>query len=254
MLNYLSDMKSIKLIIYLSKILILANIFLINLLCLGYPGAKAEEILIKIDYPMSGLHTRRPEIIVKGTLSVASITSVKITLDGSTVGEFSVPVEKMEFETTVAIGSGKTVINASAKTPSGKTVETGIVIYRDCTVTTVAGSGTAYVNQTEQTVLNPVQIKGNRTLVAVREFAQLFGAAVGWNAKTKEITVSVGKLKSSFKMGAKEGLVDGKKTAIDPPAEMMFGAAYVPSRFFAAMMGGGVVWHKETKTLSVSVP
>lgn len=254
MLEYLSDMKSLKLIIFLSKILILTNIFMINLFCLGYPGVKAEEILIRIDYPMSGLHTRRPEIIVKGTLNTSNIASVKITLDGSTVGEISVPVENMEFEATVAIGSGKTSINASAKTPSGRSIETGIVIYRDCTVTTIAGSGLAYVNQTEQTIINPVQIKGNRTLVAVREFAQFFGAKVGWDAKTKEITVSMGRLKSSFKIGAREGTIDGKKLKIDPPSEMMFGAAYVPSRFFASMMGGGVVWHKETKTLSVSVP
>jgi hypothetical protein len=247
-------MKSIKLIIYMSKILILTNIFVINFLCLGYSHTNAEETLIKIDYPMSGLRTRRSDVIVKGTLSATNITSVKVTLDGSTVGEFSVPVENMEFETTITIGSGKSSINASTKTSSGRNIETGIVIYRDCTVTTIAGSGTAYVNQTEQMVTNPVQIKGNRTLVAVREFAQFFGAKVGWDAKKKEITVSMGRLKSSFKIGAKEGVVDGKRIAIDPPSEMMFGSAYIPSRFFSSMMGGGVVWHKETKTLSVSVP
>lgn len=254
MVKLFAHMKSAKMMILLSKILIPAYMLAIIPIYFTYPVTNAEEISIKIDYPMSGLHTRKSEIIVKGTLNVPGISTVKIVTDGSTIGEISVPVADRVFESEISLGSGKTIINAIAKMQSGKNIETGIVIYRDCTVTTVAGSGLAYVNQTEQTIQNPVQIKGSRTLVAVREFAQLFGAKVGWNAKTKEITVSMGRLKSSFRLGAKEGIVDGKKTAIDPPSEMIYGVTYVPSRFFASMMGGGVVWHKETKTLSVSVP
>lgn len=212
------------------------------------------ELKLHIEVPVSGLHTRSKTIDIVGTISDPSIAQVKVILDGATIGETNLQCRNGRFETQKELGSGKTVVSVFAKDRAGNQTESGVVVFRDCTVNTVLGSNTAYVNADEEQLLNPTQLISNRSMVPLRDYCQFFGAQLTWEAPARKLTLTLGRRKTQFQIGSSKAIVDGKSAAVDPVSQIIFGSTYVPARFFAQAIGGGVGWHKESKTLSVSVP
>lgn len=211
------------------------------------------DVTIKFDSPPSGIHVRTDNLYVKGTVSDKTIKNVDIILDGATVGKTNVPCNNGIFSTSINLGAGKTAVSVQAFT--GETyIESGIVVFRDCSVSAAVDSREAYVNMDTKFLAHPVKIISGRAMVPLREFAGFFGANVSWDEENREIVVALGKTKSSIKLGATSGKVSGKTITCDPPATSIYGASYVPSRFFSEMIGGGVSWDGKTKRITIGVP
>ncbi|HOO97010.1 MAG TPA: stalk domain-containing protein [Caldisericia bacterium] len=238
----------------IKKIYKFVNICLLLLIIACLSGfTNSDETTIKIATPPSGLHTRETSLFLRGSVSNTNINSVDLLLDGATIGRISTSCKDGTFSNTVTLGAGKTAITAQAFS-DGQYIEAGIVVYRDCSVTAGIGESQVYVNSGIDYLANPILIIYGRSLVPLREFANFFGAEVGWDDVNREITVTLGRLKSSIKLGSDQGTIDGVKTKCDPPAKSINSTAYVPSRFLASMVGGGVSWNGSTKMLTVAVP
>ncbi len=228
---------------------IISVILILSMLSLGMTG----DTTVKIDSPPSGLHMRTETVSIRGSVSDNAISQVEIILDGATIKREILQCKDGGFTTTFELGAGKTSISVQALVNDAY-IESGIIVYRDCSVSAEINSRDVYVNMDIFNLAHPVKIISGRSMVPLREFATFFGAKVGWNEKTREITVKLGRLKSSIKLGSDTGTIDGNPVACDPPATSIYGASYVPSRFFSEMVGGGVSWDGKLKRLTVGVP
>jgi len=213
-----------------------------------------SEITITILSPVSGQHTRKGVISVQGKISDKTVQSVNIVLDGSTVSSYSTTCSDGEFNAPMKVNAGKTTVSVFAKNPKGEAAESGVVLHRDCTLTTTIYTYNAYLNADEIELTNYAIVEGGRSMIPLRESAEMFGAKIGWDGLTKTITITIGRKVSTIKLGATEGLVEDRKVACKPPAKMMFGVTYISTRFLSEALGGGVTWHAPTKTLSIAVP
>ncbi len=233
------------------KILILASL---NLVWISTLAFTFPDLSLRIEVPISGLHTRKNVIPLRGTVNDTRVKLVKITLDGATLGELNVACVDGGFESELQLGSGKTTVSVWAKAGDGKTTESGVVVYRDCTVSTVVGSYSCFVNSTEESLLNPTILVLERSFVPLRELANFYGATVSYDPKTKQIGLSLGRRKSYVTIGKETAAIGGKKATCNPAPRLINYVTYVPARFFAEMIGGGVAWHSGSRTLAVSVP
>ena len=213
-----------------------------------------SEITITILSPVSGQHTRNSVVSVQGKIYDKTIQSVKIVLDGSTVSSYNTACIDGEFSAPMKVNAGKTTISVFAKNPKGEQAESGVVLHRDCTLTTTIYTYNAYLNADEIELTNYAIVEGGRSMIPLREAAEKFGAQIGWNGLTKTTTITMGRKVSTIRLGASEGTIEGKKMACKPPPKMMFGVAYISTRFLSEALGGGVTWHDPTKTLSIAVP
>lgn len=209
---------------------------------------------IKIEIPISGLHTRKNSIPLRGAINDSSIKTVKITLDGSTVQEMTIPCINGNFEAELLLAAGKTTISVWAKNTDGKTTESGVVVYRDCTISTVINTYKCFVNSSEESLLNSTLLITNRSFVALREFATFFGASITYNPRNKQIGLTIGRRKSLVTIGNETAIIGDKKVICKPAPILFNNVAYIPARFFAEMISGGVAWHSGSRTLVVSVP
>ncbi len=215
--------------------------------------AMTFEVTIKIDSPPSGIHVRSENLYIKGSISDKSISNIDVILDGATVGRQTIPCVGGYFDSNISLGAGKTSISLQAKV-SDTYVESGIVVFRDCSVSAAIDDRVAFVNMDTRSLAHPVKIISGRSMVPLREFAGFFGAEVSWDEENREIVVTLGKLSSSIKLGADIGVINGQTVTCDPPATSIYGASYVPSRFFSEMIGGGVSWDGSTKRITIGVP
>lgn len=85
-------------------------------------------------------------------------------------------------------------------------------------------------------------ISDSRTLVPVRFIAESFGADVDWNGDTKTVTVKNGGKEISLVLGSAEITVDGKKSELDVPAQVIEGRTMVPLRAIVEALGKEVFW------------
>jgi len=254
MLEFVTAMRSIKKFKIVNKNLQIISLGAIILALVFSIEPILAELKLHIEVPVSGLHTRSKTIDVIGTISDTSVAQVKVTFDGATIGETNLQCRNGRFETEKELGSGKTVVSVFAKDKAGNQTESGVVVFMDCTVNTVLGSNMAFVNADEEWLLNPTQLISNRSMVPLRDYCQFFGAQLTWEAPTRKLALTLGRRKTQFQIGSSKAIVDGKPATVDPVPQIIFGSTYVPARFFAQAIGGGVGWHKESKTLSVSVP
>ena len=103
----------------------------------------------------------------------------------------------------------------------------------------------------------PYLNKDGRTMVPIRFISESLGAAVGWDEKTKTVTIT-GKDKSGevmivkLRIGENRATVNGKNVAFDTKAEFKNGRTMVPLRFVSEVLGAKVSWDQNTKTVNIT--
>lgn len=103
---------------------------------------------------------------------------------------------------------------------------------------------TILVNGKEVKTDSPAFIKDGRTMVPVRFISEALGLKVGWDQKTRTVTVGEGASSMKLVIGTKAIVrADGKKTAIDVPAMIKGGRTMVPIRAIGELSGAKVDWN-----------
>lgn len=95
-------------------------------------------------------------------------------------------------------------------------------------------------------------LKNNRVLVPVREFFEMLGGTVTWNAATQQVTGQVGANKIQLTIGNTVAYVNDKPITLDVPALIINGRTLVPARFIADSVGKKVDWDKDQYIVKIS--
>lgn len=94
-------------------------------------------------------------------------------------------------------------------------------------------------------------IVDDRTLVPVRFISENMGGKVDWDAATRTVTIELNGKKIQLVIDSKDVDVDGTKTALDVPAQIISDRTYVPVRFVSETIGATVGWDAATKTVTI---
>lgn len=113
------------------------------------------------------------------------------------------------------------------------------------------GEKTVFNEEGALQLLAPVYEKSGRSLVPIRFVSETLGADVGWNGKTKQITINSGDKKIVLTEGSKVVYVNGKQGAIDVPAEVRNGTTFVPIRFVTEVLGATVNYDRATQGIEI---
>lgn len=94
-------------------------------------------------------------------------------------------------------------------------------------------------------------IRHGVTLVPMRSVFAALHADVVWEPETKTVIGRKGYTVVTLKVGSKQAIVNGKKMALDAPAEVRGGVTLVPLRFVGEALGADVKWDAKTKTVRI---
>ncbi len=117
------------------------------------------------------------------------------------------------------------------------------------TVVLMLNNSRAYVNGRPVAVdgdklwVTPVTV-GKTTMVPLRFVAEGFGAAVGYNANTGEITVSHGNILLSMKAGSKAITKNGQMLTAEEAIYSAYDRTFVPLRLFSEALGKNVLYRE----------
>lgn len=120
------------------------------------------------------------------------------------------------------------------------------------TLNLFVGDKTVFNEYGAMQLLAPVYEKNGRSLVPIRFISEALGASVGWDSKTKQISISSGDKKILLTEGSKVVYVNNNKRMIDVPAEVRNGTTFVPIRFVTEVLGATVDYDRNTKGIEVS--
>jgi hypothetical protein len=96
--------------------------------------------------------------------------------------------------------------------------------------------------------------KNMRTMVPVRFISEGLGAKVGWDEKSKTVTIEAKDRVIKLRIGENKATVNGKTLTFDTKAEFKNGRTMVPLRFVSEAMGAKVSWDEDTKTVEINMP
>lgn len=108
------------------------------------------------------------------------------------------------------------------------------------------------VNGAKQIYDQPPVTQNGRILVPIRGISERLGATVNWDSKAQTITIKNPGTTISLKIGSKTPVVNGTKTQIDVPAQLINGRTMVPLRFVAEALKAGVTFDSQSKLISVT--
>ena len=96
---------------------------------------------------------------------------------------------------------------------------------------------------------HPVMVEGGRSMLPVRDVAEMLGMKVGFDAATKTAIVVKDGVKMEFPLGMSVAIVNGEKVAIDQTnlevkTIVVNGTTYLPVRFIAEQLGLTVSFDK----------
>ncbi|AZS13991.1 copper amine oxidase N-terminal domain-containing protein [Paenibacillus lutimineralis] len=97
----------------------------------------------------------------------------------------------------------------------------------------------------------PFMDKSNRVQVPVRFVSEALGAEVGWNSKSKQVTVQMGEDTTVLTMGKKAYTVNGQTKQMDTVAQQKQNRTFVPLRFVSEALGAKVIWHKDLYSVEI---
>ncbi len=97
----------------------------------------------------------------------------------------------------------------------------------------------------------PPKLENGRTLVPVRAITEAMGADVGYDDKTKKVTIVNGEDTIELVVGSKNALVNGKAVVMDVPARVVNGRTLLPLRFVSENTGNTVDYFGESNLISI---
>jgi hypothetical protein len=87
-------------------------------------------------------------------------------------------------------------------------------------------------------------IQEGRTLIPIRFIAEMLGAHVGWNAATREVSLSLNGESLTFAIGQ-------TVASMDVPAQIINDRTFVPLRFIAEHFGAIVSFDNDTRAIEI---
>ncbi len=102
----------------------------------------------------------------------------------------------------------------------------------------------------------PPIIKNDRTILPVRFVAESLGAKVGWDGKTRKVTITLNQKTIEMYIGKSTAYINGKPIQIDPnnpkvTPVIINSRTFVPVRFVAEAFGAQVEWDNYTRTVTI---
>lgn len=97
---------------------------------------------------------------------------------------------------------------------------------------------------------NPV-IKNGRTLVPLRAIFERLGASVDWDEGAQTVTAVKDDKTLKLTVGSSAAYINGNKTELDVPAEIVKGRTLVPVRFISESLDCTVSWDDMTRTVKI---
>lgn len=93
------------------------------------------------------------------------------------------------------------------------------------------------------------ELISNKVMIPIRVVSEKLGHSVGWEQKTKTVTITQDKKVIKMVVGQKTATVDGSKISLDIAPIIKKGTTLVPIRFVAEAMGMKVSWNNQTKSV-----
>jgi len=102
----------------------------------------------------------------------------------------------------------------------------------------------------------PPIIKNDRTILPVRFVAEALGAKVGWDGKTRKVTIILNEKTIEMYIGKSTAYINGKPVQIDPnnpkvTPVIINSRTFIPVRFVAEAFGAQVEWDNYTRTVTI---
>lgn len=98
----------------------------------------------------------------------------------------------------------------------------------------------------------PPVIEEGRTLVPVRALFESLDAKVGWNARTKKITIVYNETEILLFADSVVAIVDNLYKELDVAAKIIDSRTMIPVRFVSETLKFGVEWDEKTRTVTVT--
>ena len=124
----------------------------------------------------------------------------------------------------------------------------GVPLYR-----LTIGSKLAYNQKTgknEHLDVAPQIVHGN-SMLPIRALAEALGAKVGWNANTKQISITLGRDVVSLQLGNQYATLNGKTVKLRVAPVEVGGRSLIPVRDVTNLLGFQILWHPATKQVDI---
>ena len=95
-------------------------------------------------------------------------------------------------------------------------------------------------------------LKSGVTMVSLRDFGDIFSAAVNWDEKSSTARVTTDTKTITVTKNKKTATVNGKSVALDSGAAIVKDRIYVPLRFLSENLGANVTWDEQTITAHIA--
>lgn len=123
----------------------------------------------------------------------------------------------------------------------------------DRKVQLVIGDPQAKIDGVAVKMTAPAQIINSSTLVPLRFVGEAFGCDVSWNGATQTAVVQLVDQVIQVPIGASYAVINGDKTDVKVPAQIINGSTMVPLRFIGENLGAAVGYDSASKTVSLSM-
>ncbi len=120
-------------------------------------------------------------------------------------------------------------------------------------VNLVIGSSQAQINDQSVTMSAPAVEVDGRTLVPLRFISEAFGCDVQWNGDLNTATVTLVDQIIEVPVGKNYAVINGGKTDVLVPAQLINDRTYVPLRFISENLGAKVDYNANTSAISISL-
>lgn len=130
---------------------------------------------------------------------------------------------------------------------------TGIVFAETSgrTVNLVVGQSTAQIDGQNVTMTASAQVVSGRTLVPLRFISEAFGCDVKWDGTTRTATVTLENQTIEVPIGQSYVVINGEKTDVEVPGQIINGSTFVPLRFIGENLGAKVDYDAAKKGISI---
>jgi hypothetical protein len=123
-------------------------------------------------------------------------------------------------------------------------------------ITITIGSKTIRIGDTTVTIDAGPQIINGRTFIPIRSLIDALGGKIAWDARTRAVTITMGKTTIILVIGRNYALVNGKRVYIDAdrsivPYIQAPGRTMLPVRFIAEQLGVFVMWNPELQRVTL---
>jgi hypothetical protein len=123
----------------------------------------------------------------------------------------------------------------------------------DRSVNLIIGGSQAKINGKSVTMSAPAQVVGGSTMVPLRFISEAFGCDVQWDSHLSTATVTLVDQIIEAPVGQNYAVINGEKTEVQVPAQLINGSTYVPLRFISENLGAKVDYNTNTRAIAIAM-